>query len=109
AGWRGCLRRLDEYGRHAEVMRHGEVARQVLEHRAARRFHAGFPQEEVIGLAVRFRHELAAHDVEDVLKGARDAEPPGDPLGVWARAVGEDELASRQLADRLAQPRIRLD
>src|SRR5262249_61669614 len=46
------------------------------------------------------------HDVESVLEGVRMGEPPYHRVGMFARAVGEDELAAGQRFDRGAQRRI---
>ena len=49
---------------HAELMRHHEVAREILEHCRARRIDAVQVEEALIGLRRRFGLELGGDDVE---------------------------------------------
>ena len=52
---------------------------------------------------------IGVADVEYALEALEDAELAGHPLGVRARAVGEDELAARQPIDRRCQLGVLLD
>ena len=80
-----------------------EIARQVLEHRGLARIDAVLVQEAVIDLRQRLGIEVGGGDVEHVLEMVVDVQPLHHRLGVLARAVGEDELAARQLLDRVAE------
>ena len=80
-----------------------EVSRQVLEHRSLGRVDAMLFQEAVIDLRQRLGIEVGGGDVEHVLEVMVDLEPLHHRIGMRARAVGEDELAARQLFDRIAE------
>ena len=68
------------------------------------------PREEaVIGLRRRLRLEFGGDDVEHVFKVMPDGEPLHHRVGMLLGAVGEDELAARQLLDRGAERGIRLE
>ena len=101
--------RHHQHGGHAERMRHGEIAREILEHRGARRIDAVRFQEAVVGLRQRLRLEIGLVDVEHVLEMHVDVEPPHHGVGVRARAVGEDQLAAGQFLDRGAERGVRLE
>ena len=94
---------------HAERVRNGEIARQVLEHGGARRIDAVRLQEAVVGLRQRLRLQLGGDDVEHVVEVLMDGERPHHRVGVLARAVGEDELAAGQPLDRGAERGVRLE
>ena len=91
---------------HAERVRGLEVMRQVVEHRGPARYHAMRVDEAVIGLAHRLRVDVLERvDVADILELARHAEPLDHGFGMFARAVGEDEFAPGQVAERRRQGR----
>ena len=101
--------RHHQHGGHAERVRHFEIAREVLEHRSARRIDAVRFQEAVVGLRQRLRLEVGLVDAEHVLEMHVDVEPPHHGVGVRARAVGEDQLAAGKLLDRGAERWVRLE
>ena len=99
----------DEGRGHAEIVRHDEVLGDVLEHGRASRIDPVLVEEALIGAPLGLRHEIGGGDVEHILEMIEDADLPRDVLRMLARAVGEDELAARQLLDRLAKACVQLD
>ena len=76
---------------------------------AALRRNAVRGEKAVIGLRRRLRLELGGDDIEHILETLMHGKPPHHRIGVFARAVGEDQLAAGQLFQRRAQRRIGLD
>ena len=96
--------RHHQNGGHAERMRHGEIARQILEHRGALRVDTVSFEEFVVGLRQRLRLEIGRDDVEHVLEFFMDFEPPRHGLGVLAVILfglpeKKDEVATGAWAD----------
>src|SRR5690348_12801909 len=92
---------LPIYRRHAELMRCLQIVRQVVEHCGALRHRAAGPREALIGLLCRLGVDIFERmDVEDVVEAAENAKPRRNRLGMFARAVGEDEFPPRQCIDR---------
>ena len=100
--------RHDEHGRHAERVRHGEVAREVLEHRGLPGVDAVHRQKSIVGLRRRLGLELGRDDVEYIIEMVRQTKPPQHSGNVAACAVGEDEFAAGKLFNRGAKRRIGL-
>ncbi len=103
----GAVRHHQHRG-HAELMRHHEVARQILEHRRRSGVDPMKPEEFLIGLRCRLRFKLGGDDIEHRLEVGADAEPRQNLVGMVGRAVGQDQLAPGQFCDRQAHRRVRL-
>ena len=88
------IMRDDQHGGHAERLRHGEIAGEVLEHRRVRAGHPIGGLEQVVGFGRRLGIQPGSDDVEDIIEVVEDAELPRRLLGMAAIAVGEDGLAS---------------
>ena len=101
--------RHHQHGRHAERVRRFEVARQILEHGGLGGIDVVPGEESLVDLRQRLGIEIGGGDVEHVLEMVVDFEPLHHRVGVLARAVGEDELAARQLFERGAERRIGLE
>ena len=93
---------------HAELVRDHQIARQILEHRRAFGLDVVEREKFLIGLRRGLRLQLGGDDVEHRLEMRTDAEPLQHLGGVIGRAVGQDQLASRQFRDRRAHRRIGL-
>jgi hypothetical protein len=89
--------RHHQHSRHAERMGYFEITGEVLEHRRLAGVDSVPGEKPVVGLGKRFRFEFAGNDVEDVLEVMGDGEAADDGVGMGAGAVGENELAARQL------------
>ena len=87
---------------HAELVRHHEVAGEILEHRRFRGIDAVDAQELVVGLRRRLRLQFGGDDVEHRLEMLGDAEPLQHRAGMVGRAVGQDQLAAGKFCDRRA-------
>ena len=81
---------------HAELVRHHEVAGEILEHRRARRIDAMEREELLIGLRRRLGLEFGGDDVKHGFKMIGETEPRQHRAGVVGRAVGQDQLAARK-------------
>ncbi len=92
-----------QHGGHAERVRHFEIAGEVLEDRGLARIDAVTGEETVIDLRPRLWLEFGRRDIENILEVLLDLKPPHHRFGVPARAVGEHELAARELGDRRAE------
>ena len=101
--------RDDQHRLHAERARHDQVLLDILEHGGAAGIDRVLGEEVLIGRAFGLGGEASLHDVEDILEVMQDAELAGDVLGMAARAIGEDQLASRQRRDRSAERRVGLE
>ncbi len=85
-----------------------EVARQILEHRCPLGPQVKAPDEAVVGLPLRLRHQIGGDDIENIGEVIGEAEPLRHLLGVLAGAVGEDVFPARQPLDRRAELGVRL-
>src|SRR5207248_2020492 len=83
-----------------ERVRHGEVAREVLEHRGLPGVDAVHRQKSIVGLRRRLGLELGRDDVEYIIEMVRQTKPPQHSGNVAACAVGEDEFAAGKLFNR---------
>ena len=99
----------DEDGRHAEGLRHFEIARQVLEHHRRGGIDAVLAEEAGIGVRMRLRKEVGPDDVEDVVERLVETDPRQDPLRMAERAVGQDEASAGQPLDCGDEFRIRVE
>jgi len=99
--------RNHQHGGHAEVVRHHEIARQILEHRRAGGVDPMQVEETLVGLRRRLRLQFGGDDVEHRLEMLREAEPRQHLAGMIGRAVGEDQFAAGQAGDGLAHRRVR--
>ena len=98
----------DQHRGHAELVRHHEVAGEILEHRRFRGIHAVDAQEFVVGLRRRLRLQFGGDDVEHRLEMLGYAEPLQHRAGMVGRAVGQDQLAAGKFCDRSPHRRVRL-
>lgn len=101
--------RHDQHGRHAEGVRRFQIARQILEHGSLGRIDAMAGKESLVDLRQRFGIEIGRCNVEHVFEMVVNVELLHHRVGVLARSVGEDELAPRQLFQRRAEGRVRLE
>ncbi len=101
-----CTVGHDQYRGHAELVRHDEVAREVLEHRRFRGIDRVVPQKFLIGLRRRFRLEPGGDDVEHAVEMSDEAETIQHRIDMIDRAIGQDQLAAGQSRDRFAHRRI---
>ena len=65
-----------------------------------------FFQEAVVDLGQRLGVEVGGGDVEHVLEMVVDLQTPHHRLGVFAGSVGEDQLATGQPLQRVAEGRV---
>src|SRR6266702_7516336 len=93
---------------HAELVRDGEVAGEVLEHGGFGRIDRMVCEKLLIGLRRGLRLESGGDDVEHAVEMRGQAESRQHGVDMVDRAVGEDQLASRQLCDGCAERRVRL-
>ena len=103
----GAVRHHQHRG-HAELVRHHEVARQILEHRRRQGIDPMIPEEFLIGLRRRLRFEFGGDDIEYRLEVRADAESLQYLVGMVGRAVGQDQLASGEFGNRRTHLRVRL-
>ena len=89
----------DEGGHHAPRMRRQEIDDDILEHGGARWLHLMLVEEALVGLLRGLGQEIGGDDVEDVLEQMVQPQLLGGAQGMFARAIGEDELAPRQGRD----------
>ena len=101
--------RHHQHRRHAERVRHREIAGEVLEHRRLCGIDAVAGEETVVVLRKGLRLQFARDDVEHVLEMVVDGEAAHHRVGVGLGAVRQDELAARQLFQRGAERRIGLE
>ncbi|MPL94886.1 hypothetical protein SDC9_41045 [bioreactor metagenome] len=94
------------HGLHPHRMRRGQVARIVLEHRRLRRADTGLGKDRLEGAGLGLGMELGILDAEHPVEKPAEPARREHPMGIGRRAVGEDDLAPGQIADRAAQCRI---
>ena len=98
----------DERSRHAFGLRHGEVSRQVFEHRRLPGIDLASLENDVVGRFGRFWRQPRRDNVESILEKPIEAELARGEHRVVSRTVGEDQLAPRQPRDFTRQDRVRL-
>ena len=94
---------------HAFGLRHGEVSRQVLEHRRRSGIDPTSLEKSVIGGLGRFWRQLRRDYVERILEQPIETELPCGEDRMVSRAVGEDQLSPGQPFDFAGQDRIGLE
>jgi hypothetical protein len=97
----------DQHGHHPSLMRNNEIARKIVEHDRARRFNLMPIEKSLIGLCCRLWQEASIGNVEYILKHRLKTKRCGSQQRMFARTIGQNELAPRQGSDRIGEHWIR--